>query len=1115
MNSNTSPKTTEAIITYSYDKGILAFTKSAEILLSEFLSVKIKRGKSISELFPPDITQRITDHIEKCQYGALQNFQIQVKEQKLNLHISPILNDDLSIDSYTIIFEKTQEIGAKQGLNNSNPRQQDQIYNEEVYSNLFHNNPDAVFSFDLKGNFVNANESSAEMAEISISELLKLHFLQFIQDSDKNKVLEHFQQALLGHNQIYEANFQSVNGTKKVLELTNFPIVNNKEIIGVFGIAKDITPQKIAEKKVLEERKMLRAIIDNIPDYIFVKDREHKSILSNRKFYTQILGKDLDDSDHGYTPLDYMEPEKGKEIMADNEMVMNSGLPVINRPDTVLNIQGEEEKVLLTKVPLLDQKENIIGLVGIARDITETYLQNRRQELIFKIIKAFGDEPTFQDAMIKTLMIFCEYLGYDYAESYRVSVNNQKLVRTAFFPLDQDLSEEKNSYGRGEGFPGTVWESGKVEVITARKHPRLLNGMVLHNNEPLQTAIGIPIIFQDQLISIFCLGSVEEKKNLEIEMLSDITLQIASAIEGKRSQEQLNDFFRYSPNLIAVIGIDGFVKKINPSFKEKLGYSEDQILSKPFVEFIHQDDLNKTYEAIEKVSVEGSDFEIRCKKKDGNYLWISWRFSQFFEKENVVFVYGTDITPLKEIHQELSGHITERKMVQKKLAESEKKYRSLFDVSPLPMWVLERKNLKFLKVNQAAIKLYGYTEEEFLKMTVRDLWAPNQREHIKKVLGDNKDEYFQLKVKHCKKNGEIIFVNVNSNPLVFDGTPARISHVKNDTDRIKAEEKILHSKQRFKALIQEGSDLISIVDSEYNFIYNSPASKAVLGLEPTDLVKTNFRDYIHEEDKVKIEEYISKLKHQKRVQLPSYRVKGAGDACRWIETIITDLRSDPAIEGIVMNSRDITEFMEQERELIESLKRYDIVSKATSDIITDYDIKTDKMRVSAANFEMFGYTNDDGVYTGEWWKEKVHPDDLEIVNTAELRMHESEMKNLTIEYRFRCADGSYKYILDRSYLISDENNDPERIIGSMQDITERKHHLIAIENHNKRLKEIGWTQSHLVRAPLAKIMGLVDLLLSYKNDLENVDEILEKILNSADELDAIIRKIARQSEKEI
>ena len=431
------------------------------------------------------------------------------------------------------------------------------------------------------------------------------------------------------------------------------------------------------------------------------------------------------------------------------------------------------------------------------------------------------------------------------------------------------------------------------------------------------------------------------------------------------------------------------------------------------------------------------------------------------------------------------------------------------------MWVLDRKSLKFLKVNQAAIDLYGYSEAEFTQMTVRDLWPSDQEKNIIAEIEGKEDEFFQLKLRHFKKNGELIHVNVNSNPLEFDGIPARVSLIKDVTARIAAEELLYQSEQRFKALVQEGSDLISIVDSEYNYEYNSPASNSVFGLKPTELTGSNFFDYIHEDDKQEVNRHLKSLESQKRVQLPSYRVKGPNTEWRWIETIVTRLEDEPAIGGIVMNSRDITEFVEQEKELLESLKRYDIVAKATSDIITDYNIERDEIKVSDAASNVFGYEIDQDLYPGSWWEDKIHPDDFDRVKSAAQEMSENKKKTLTIEYRFRSKDGSYKYILDRSYLILDKNNMPKRIIGSMQDITERKNHLIAIENHNKRLKEIAWTQSHVVRAPLAKIMGLVDLLINYKNDVENVEEIFQNILNSANELDTIIREIAVQTEKEL
>ena len=880
-------------------------------------------------------------------------------------------------------------------------------------------------------------------------------------------------------------------------------------------LSVSITSFSSLEDMATDERRMLRAIIDNIPDYIFVKDREHRSILVNKKFSENILKNSGSKTVQGQTPMEYFEEEKGKNIIADNEEVMRTGSPVINRPDTVKNKNGEEERVLLTKVPLKNEANEITGLVGIARDITTNYIQEKKKELILNIIQSFGEYPSLKEGMAETLRLLCSQLGYDYGEAYKVSMSKKNLNRTAFWPPGKDLSNKDKycSYQLGEGLPGMVWESESPVILN--QQTGLLRNMLINGKKPLRSAVGFPVIFQDKIVSIICLGSVEENKNIETDYLNEISIQIASIIEGKRSQDQLSDFFQYSLNLIAIVGLDGFVKTVNPSFEYKFGYTQEEILSQPFVDFIHPDDLAKVFHAMNEMEIPDSKFEIRCRKKNGKYLWISWRFSRFFEEENVVYVFGTDITPLKDSNAELATQIQERIKVQDQLRLSEEKYRSLFNVNPLPMWVLDREHLRFLSVNQAAIDLYGYTREEFLQMSVENLWAPNQEKRIKKVVNKNQDDFFKVKVKHMTKNGDFLYVIVKSNPLIFDGIKARVSLVNDVTAMVKAEEKLVYSEKRFKALVQEGSDLISIVDCDFNYKYNSPASNWVFGLEPQAVQGTNFKDYIHREDLPEVSENIIKLKTQKRLQLPSYRIKNAKGEWRWIETIVTNLKDEEAVGGIVMNSRDITDFVEQEKKLIESLKRYDIVSKATTDIITDYDIEKDEITVNEAASEMLGFKPEEIGKNGAWWDDKIHPEDYEHVKELAQKMRKEALKNLTIEYRFRCKDGSYKYILDRSYLLTDGNGEPKRIIGSMQDITALKQHLIAIENHNKRLKEIAWTQSHVVRAPLAKVMGLVDLLLNYKDDLENIDELLQNILNSANELDEIIRKVAVQTEEEL
>ncbi|HSM63348.1 MAG TPA: PAS domain S-box protein [Gillisia sp.] len=453
----------------------------------------------------------------------------------------------------------------------------------------------------------------------------------------------------------------------------------------------------------------------------------------------------------------------------------------------------------------------------------------------------------------------------------------------------------------------------------------------------------------------------------------------------------------------------------------------------------------------------------------------------------------------------------ERKKIDIKLSESERKYKALFDASPLPMWVLDRHTLQFLNVNDAAIALYGYSQEEFLSMSIRDFWAEDLKIEIENTWRLNYHDSFGMMVKHNKKDGEIVYLEITSNPIDFNGKEARVSQAKNITAQLAAEEALISSEKRFKALVQDASDLIMIIDFEGKISYVSPSSNQMIGILDSEMLQSNFFYHIHEEDVASVKDCLLKLHEKKRVQTPSYRIKTASGKWRYIETILTNLTKDDSVNGIVANSRDITEFIKQENKLMASLKRYDIVAKATSDTITDYDFINDKMYYNEGIQSVFGYSKEDIKDTGAWWNDKLHPDDSERVRRFSKQVRKSKSANIQIEYRFKCADGSYKYVLDRSYLIVDEVGNTARIIGAMQDITEVQNYIQTIEDHNKRLKDIAWTQSHVVRAPLARIMGLIDLIQSYP-DIEDQSLLLEHIKTSAKELDVIIRKITSKTE---
>jgi PAS domain S-box-containing protein len=208
---------------------------------------------------------------------------------------------------------------------------------------------------------------------------------------------------------------------------------------------------------------------------------------------------------------------------------------------------------------------------------------------------------------------------------------------------------------------------------------------------------------------------------------------------------------------------------------------------------------------------------------------------------------------------------------------------------------------------------------------------------------------------------------------------------------------------------------------------------------------------------------------------------------------------------------DYTESLENERRLEESAQRFNTVSKATSDTIWDHLIGSQEIVWNRGIKGVFGHKNIKGDTTSyEWLNEQVHPEDRERVIDKKTRNQLDGTNRWQDEYRFRCGDGTYRYVCDRGFIVYDEQGTPVRIIGAMEDITKRKEYIRAIEEQNKKFKEIAWIQSHMVRAPLARILALVDLI-RLDNPDDDYEIMLDYLSSSAKELDSLIVNIADKS----
>lgn len=161
-------------------------------------------------------------------------------------------------------------------------------------------------------------------------------------------------------------------------------------------------------------------------------------------------------------------------------------------------------------------------------------------------------------------------------------------------------------------------------------------------------------------------------------------------------------------------------------------------------------------------------------------------------------------------------------------------------------------------------------------------------------------------------------------------------------------------------------------------------------------------------------------------------------------------------------------------EIKESNEKYDIVAKATSDTIWDWKIQEDKLNWSKGIKSVFGYDNDQVGESSSWWFGNIHPEDSIKMSIKLYSFIEQKTEKWQDEYRFKCADNTYKYVLDRGFLLKDENGKAIRMIGALQDITKQKEEelrLKLLETVILQTKEsIVITESNFNKQQLPKII---------------------------------------------
>jgi len=253
----------------------------------------------------------------------------------------------------------------------------------------------------------------------------------------------------------------------------------------------------------------------------------------------------------------------------------------------------------------------------------------------------------------------------------------------------------------------------------------------------------------------------------------------------------------------SIVGVyivhNGKFSYVNPRFAEILGYSPEEMTNTINIDAIFHDDFKKiANENLRKRitgEVESIRYEARCIKKDGTYNWIEYYGSRsIIDGEPTVMGSMIDVTERKEAEEELRS--------------SERQYKLLFDSNPMPMWMIAKDDQTIIAVNDAGVNHYGYTKEEVLNKNTQLLRPeedyPEQQETYRK---DAQDLDKLRVVRHLKKDGTVIQVQVVSNDITFEGRKVRLSMTNDITEKLIAEQNLKSAYEKIQNHINSIRDM--------------------------------------------------------------------------------------------------------------------------------------------------------------------------------------------------------------------------------------------------------------------------------------------------------------------
>ena len=635
------------------------------------------------------------------------------------------------------------------------------------------------------------------------------------------------------------------------------------------GIGRDVTARRLAEDRLRESEARNRALLDAIPDMMFLQSADGVYL----DFHTPNPDDLLVPPEHflGKRTRDVFPPELADTFARCHALVRETGDP--QAVEYSLPMRGESRYFDARIVSCEGDK-----ILSIVRDITE----RKRTEAALREAEARYRTLVEQVPTV----VFMETLGDGAGLGELVYVSPQ-VEALLGYPVESWLTEPElwerslhpDDRERTLAIVGHAYESGQPYTAEFRLIARDGHTVWVRDETQLvRDADGRPLHWQGVTIDVTA------------ERLAAEALREAEAKYRARVEEV--------PAISYVQSVDPPhpITYISPQFEKILGWAPEEVLADPayWVTLLHPDDRERALaaEANSHATGEPFDLEYRQRTRDGGYVWL-------YDRATLM----RDAAGHPRYWQGIAIDVTARKVIEARLHESEERFRAAFDYAPIGM-ALVAPDGRFLQVNRALCRILGYDERELLATTCPAITHPDDvaadADQLRRVLAGERRDY-QLEKRYVHKDGRIVWV-LASIALVQAGCGDSVSFVcqiEDITERRRADAALREAEARYHTLVEQipavvytGGPADDRAHADLRYI--SPQIEQLLGYPVEEWIADPdlWQQAIHPDDRARTLSEVSQTGTRDEPSVTEYRLIGRDGRVVWVRDEAKLVRSD-------------------------------------------------------------------------------------------------------------------------------------------------------------------------------------------------------------------------------